>query len=876
MSVEDCRQKAEKYLKDSGMERKVSAMRLKEMANLLKDAQADTMSPAEFNAKVQTMMEEKIDAYQAKNRADRVANLLWLKNTSDSIGNNIEFIKDKIEKGQGGMFFKDNPLHASVEAVRNFIEGGAIIPGMDSKTDPAVLTKYHQQTLRYIFNRAIAPIEALVESGAVDKESIKALAAMNNKSSMEGLSADAITVAKAWKTIQEALFQKKQSRSVWLEEADERIMRMAHNRERIAAATSTPEGKQQWLNKFYDAAGNLEGKDEAETKQTMLTTLDHILDGTHGTMLDNSSPNKYASGVGTGQSVSRKMGASRTYKMGDPDKFWEYFSNYGPRNIYEAFDTEINQASRQVMQIDKFGTTPRANFEAVLSTVEKDLKGDELQTFKASQDWLRGRFNAVMGTNKTPSSSTMYDVMQGMGSVQYMAKASKGILKAPMGIPFGAKMLDNTFGSGFIKQSAELAMAVAKNFMPFSNKSKVLEALDLQARSQQADMMANFGTPDAQPGAFTKTAAMWGKMIGHNRWQDSMAAGQGMLIAKYLSEMSDKSFLEMTPHQQEGLQSYGIKTHEWDAISSSKENRFGHDIITPSSVRNMSDTAAEIYARKAMGYDGEGEPSREMLYRIKDYLASKVAVLINTHTDSSAMMTNTRQRNFLYGTGDGLSDLGMLRRLALQFHGPAAVQSDVFRQAWASGDTTKGALAGVAKLAAGGLASGVMLTVLRDLADNKTPDLEAKSFALRSLMVGGVPGILADPILNAATTTSYSQMKLRLAAAPLGPGLSDVVSAAGGLMGMGLAKGRGEKEAKEDLMKTVMGTLPSVGTAVASKLPVVGPAVAGAAMLPNTPYLAPIMKLLFHNELREAILPGSNSKEEHGMHMHGQRHLIGD
>lgn len=807
MSIQNCYIKTKKYLKDVGLDKNISEGRLREMVRQLEVAGADAMTPAEFASKIQDYIESEQKRWYAKKQAQTAIILAKRELALKSITENFTDWKASAE---GQKFGKPDGM--AVEAFRAWLQGGALRPGIDSNLSVEKMGNGIRSQLRDIFNQAVIGVKDVAASGAIDRDTIQELDALDRAQPL-GQSGNqaALEYAKAIKAVRDKIFQLKQANNPFMEQADEYLMRQFHDRARIMEDPSEA-GKQRWLDQAMQTFGDRSFPElkPDEKLEVFKEIYDRIADGRWGTVQDQSASDKFINVKGNGGDLMRRMSQSRQLVAKDWKAFYDYQSKFGPKTIAEGMDRVLDSSAKDIATLMKFGPNPQGMYEGLyqrfiqkLST-QKLANGeanplynrDQAQALKAAKPDLDAKFRIVQGSQNAPATGQVAKLSQGALTLEYLNKTGGALIRSNQDLGLGGNLLRQMNGDTVFSNAAKLSVEYMKGMMSAGYARENLSKVALFSDAAHKELMRTMGSPDQQPGFLGKMVQKLGSLNLLNRHVDAMRNAMGTVTSNMLADFAGKSHEELSPQFKQGLARYGITAPEWEAMRQATEDYNGHKLMTPEAIHALPDDVVTQYLTDSKQHITEGEPSKQALDYGRSQLSTKLGTLINEHADLASAHPDLRQRAFLYGDTNINQGHGMFWRLMMQFKSAAFTTADVYRRGYFSGQSPKGDFVGVAQH----LILGAFLYTLgeysKQLAAGKTPeDPMTPQFAIKMALGSGFTGAYGDVLLSGLDRPGIDNKAMAVAEGILGPTIGTGVEAAA-IGGQYIAQGMGEKAQK--------------------------------------------------------------------------------
>lgn len=768
MSVQDCELKVRKYLKDKGLHKEIPESRVQEMARFVEMAAVQAQTPAELSFALQQMVEETQARWRQKNQLMNEQIIVQRERALDSLKKNREQWKANIAEGGKG-----DPKKMGYEAFRSWVLGGSLRPGVESNLSVEKIRNSVEGQIRDVFNRGMEPIKDVVASGKLDREILQELDALyRGTKEMQSGSQVALQAAKVIKATQDKIFQYKQAYNPFMELASDYRMKRFHDRERITNAD-----RDEWTASAMRTYGkkSFPYATPQEKLEIFADIYDRIVDGTFGTIVDDSASDKYLTVSGIGGNIARRMARGRQLVAENWELEWEYISAYGPKTLSEGVDRVIRNSSRDIAQLTKFGTNPEGMFQGLMARYEKTLKGEEAEFFRDNKRDLERAFEVAMGAQDVPAKGLQAKLVSGAMTATYLAKTGGAFLRSLPDMALSASLMRSTTGESIFSVGPEIVLEYAKALGSTKYREARLADLGLFAKSAHRELMRTLGSPDGTPGFATKALEKIGTLNLLNRHTDAMKSATATVLSKWAADIAGTKWEGLHAKSKQAFLRYGIGELEWKVMRSAVDHVDGLSLMTPEAIRAISDTSAEVYLRASKQFTGE-KATKPMLDRARFQLALKYGTMINEMADLSTSSPDLRQKDFFFGDSTINEGRGQAWRLFMQFKSASAVSGDVFRRNYFSGNGPKGDLSGMAQhILLGSFLWGVGEYASQFFSGKTPEDFRRPEFAAKAFVGSGAGGLMMDYIAQPFRGEGVPNSALVTGSYALGPVIGQAV-----------------------------------------------------------------------------------------------------
>lgn len=829
MSVKDCLSRLKVFLKESGLDENIPKSRVDYFARRLDAISADSMSNVEFRKKAQEFIEGDLERDALARKASRAQAML--RNSIDS-----QAVLDNVEKWSENPKKYGNPNKMPYEAARVMQQGGSLRPGQGTNMSVPLMELNYRSHLLKLTRQILSETPGLrstVESGALGwHEPLKALEALNNKTSLEGTPQDVLAFAKMYKEVSERIFQMKQAINPKLGMLQDFLVHQSYDPERALTL-----GRDQFVSLMMKNAADKSflGMDPSEKPAQFGKMWDKIQSRKWGSVYDDQT--------GTGGREER-MAASREIHYNDSQALANVMSEVGPKTMYQGLMDSIHKASNDIAWLNKAGPDREAWRENWIGKLEKSLDGEQLAQFKRDRPRLDQEWSVAKGSQNSPAYNWRARTTQNLMSLEYLGKALGAVLHSGNDAVILSGLAHSIDGSGVLRNIPEIVATMTKHFLSTTARETHLSDLEMMTGTMQKELLRADFVPDAPLGSMSKLTEMAGKLSFIDRWHSSMKAATGELLTKRLGRLAEIAHADLPTPMQEGLSRYNWDQASWDlARKFGREEIGGSTRITPEGMRAIPDAVVENYLRKEGGYTGKGAPSGRVLDQVRDTWALRTGVMLNENSLLAAAEGDLRQRDWMWGDTHINEGMGQFRRMLWQFSRASLVQMDAMRRVYFSSGATRGDLAAPAAMLAGSMVLYAIQHGVKGVINGKTPEDPASAHYIGQIIAGGAVGgqyiDAAANVMEAGSIPDKFKALLKTAAGPvMGDTAELAISGAQGIQELtGNAKGN---TALPEITKTLTGLAPF------RSLPVGGP----------------LLDYYIFNALKEWASPGILQRQE--------------
>lgn len=809
MSIRTCFIKIQNYVKESGLEKNVTKDEIRMMARKLEAAGGDALSPAEFHAKAQKLIDENEVREIAARRAEKAQYL---------------YTSEKAVKNSTENAAKWKAEDAAFEAARAQVQGGSLKAGEGTRTSIGGMKDQYRGKFFRILGTEMDRTEGLykaAQSGQIDGDFYKELWAIAHGLELgKTENPFALEYAKANKVLLDAFSAAKQAISPYLETFKEYMGKQFHDRMKITKA-----GFDVWFEKADKAFGkeSFPEMTPEEKKLAFQDIFNRIKSGTWGSVIGDTDVGNFRGVPGEGGNMARKMGRSKQLIPHDMDAWVDYNKSFGPDTAFEGLAQTIETAARDTAVMMKWSSQPAMAYNRYMNRLADKVTPEQALYLKEGRKKLDRMFMATVSPDAAPARELFGKFTQGVALAEYLGKAGTTVLHALPDIQNAATLVtSSTDGQNVFGTSLELAGMIAKRMAPGGGdipKARMAD-LGMTFKTVVREMWRDLGAPPVGiqqklSSGIARTADAMGMVTMHNRWVNAVRSAVGELLSVRLASMADMAHADLPQQARDGMASFDINEHTWNFLREhALEEIGGRTMMTPEAIKDAPDEAITDFLKAEGLHKGEKPPTKGMLAYGRLQLETRLAGMINEHADQSTIMPNDRQRYFLY-RDMGNDGFGAALRLATQFKMAAVAQHDIVKRAYYSGETPGGGMVAVAKHMVGAMFFAALGEAMMNYSAGKNqPDLsdpeEASKFAGKVLIHSGAPGVFGDLLLNELTTQGVDNKLKGVASGLLGPGITDL-SHIGADSIQALQESMGAKpdpKLNSDFARTVNGLMP--------------------------------------------------------------------
>jgi hypothetical protein len=517
-------------VKNSLLEKGVGASEddLNAIADVLENLRSESRDSVDFNQKAAKFFEADMIDWPAKRKMERIMNARTVARFMNAA--------IKLEGGEESVAQKFLKLVRS--GSRRFATGGQVnTHNMAEELETNWLQK---------MRKALGQNLRAAESGLLEREITQEMASLENggKQPVSG-NKQAFEIARVYHDLKEEMFSVKAGYSPFLEKISEYYYRQTHDREKVQAA-----GQDQWVKDAFLTFGKFAGKSADETLEKLGEVWQSIVDGRYHSSIFDKEAGDY--------NLAFRLANKRTLRPVSWEAFYNYNTAYGKGNVHVTMADMIRSASRDIAVMSKFGTTPHANVQSMISRLRRMSPEIAKEFDTISGDVLDAMHVQTFAYNR-PAEKLYARMIVGDQKLQTLEKNGMSPLKSTLDLANATMAMSDLDGRGFLANFADMASGFMKRFV-FSSSEKSNEAAQefgafIEGALRNLYLEVGGG---AQHGRMDKILQLYSWATLGERQRASMtltiAEGVALRLAKY-AEMEWKDIPEFARQQ---LLRYGI------------------------------------------------------------------------------------------------------------------------------------------------------------------------------------------------------------------------------------------------------------------------------------------------------------------------------
>lgn len=602
-----------------------------------------------------------------------------------------------------------------------------------------------------------------LSSGMFDDDIAKALWRLRDQSpDMKDIPAVAVDIAKTIGKWQDTARLNANKAGAMIGKLDNYITKQSHDPLRIRAA-----GKEDWIAKILPRLSpeTFKGGDPYEF---MSATYDGLASGVH--FKSTGAPADAFTGP---RNIAKQVSQERVLHFRSAEDWAAYNREFGMGNIRESVIGSLSMLGESTALMRRLGTNPESNWNQVLDTFAKDLKGspEKMKAFDdARKRMLKNRFSEVDGTTRIPVDGDLARYSSIARAWVNMTSLGASIASSVTDIPVAASELRYQ-GKGMLSGMGELIKGLTSG-RKTKEERQVLSMLGVYMEGMRGATTNRFSVDDTLPGQVSKWQNLFFRMNLQSWWTDTHRASSGLSMSNYLAANADQAFDALPKELSRALDLYGIDAGRWDLMRGAQLSEAnGRKFMTTQDFANIPDESLTEYL------ESQGRTANnQSIAELRDELSGQLRSYISDRVSYAVLEPDARTRAVLrQGTqpgtisGELMRFFGQFKSFGVSFNQKAAGRElygrdyvptefgrnlTPFRELWQAASTGSPAaqFMGMANLIAWSTAFGYMALAAKDLIKGREPrdPLDPKVW-MASLVQGGGFGIYTDFLFGEAS-----------------------------------------------------------------------------------------------------------------------------
>jgi len=697
-------------------------------------------------------------------------------------------------------------------------------------------------------------------SGEYDDDIARALWKIDKDEGFEGISSDAVEIAKKVHKWQEVSRTDANKAGAWIKKLPGYIVRQSHDMDAIRRA-----GFDEWRRTIEPLLDERTFDGVSDRNAFLQSAFDGLSTGIHlGT---GSVP-----GLKGTRNVAKAASQERVLHFKEADGWLQYNGRFGRGSLREGIMSGLMMSAQNTGLMKVLGPNPEANLAQIMeSATKKAIKKDPEAAIKL-RDAQKGRldnfFKMVSGETNIPGNVMGAQIGQFARAFQSISKLGGAVLSSIADIPVSASELryqgKNFFQAygGALKNAAgalgDMGKSIAGRQLTVKNEAsrRVLAELGVSLDATTGLFTSRFDIAgEAVPGRVSNAMNTFFRLNGLTLWTDSMRAGSTIGMAQHVGSLAGKAWNDIPAGLQDTFTLFGIGKGEWDLIRSVGAKEFdGVDgrFLTPDMLDGLSDSALSKHLT------GIGvKPTKFQISKLRDDLKDSLRTYYVDRSQFAVIEPDAKTRAMMLRDSNPGTVAGELLRSVGQFKSfPFAIVQKVWGRETRGRATKRSAAQGMAETLIMTTFFGYIAMSAKDIAKNRTPrDPEDPKTWVAAFLQGGAAGIYGD-FLFGDVKNRFGGGFVSTLAGPTAGTIDQVATIYG--------KAReGDKGAGKDLFRLAYQGAPAA-------LGVVYP----PAVILNSVYVKSALDHLVYYNVMESLSPGYKRRMERRMKKQNDQEVL--
>jgi hypothetical protein len=533
----------------------------------------------------------------------------------------------------------------------------------------------------------------------------------------------------------------------WIGDYSGYIARTTHDPDKIRRA-----GLAEWKDSIR---GRLDERtfdyigDRPEARDRFLDNVYHAL--VTGVHLTHEGMQGFKDPAFTGPAnLARRASEARVLHFKDADSWLDYHEQFGSSpSVLESIRTALSRLAQAAALMRRFGTNPRAEFEAHLRYFMEDRRNsdpDAVTALRQAEGDLKNRFDWLDGTAQIPVNRMVARIASGVRNVMSMGHLGGVFLThLSAGATTAAELRYQ--GAGMLERYTAF-LAPLKNLG--RERSETSDLLLAGLEGAQRDLFSHWSLDDGAPGTMARLSNLFFRWSGLTWWMNGVRRGGEEFMAHLLGRQLDRPHAEILPETQRLLSLYGIGAKEWELLRQVPDHASADDrvYLTPDSAQRIPALQAiqHLYDIGKVDRRMVDATTQRAIDAFRNDLAMRLYALYDDRSRNFVILPDIASRaDVMRGTRPGTIEGELLRFFAQFKLWPAAMIRDSWGREIYGGQSRPAAIAGIVQMAAYGTVLGYAIMSLKDLAKGRNPrdPLSPKTWGA-AMMQGGGMGIFGD------------------------------------------------------------------------------------------------------------------------------------
>lgn len=601
-------------------------------------------------------------------------------------------------------------------------------------------------------------LKPFLTKGDLDADIADALWRMGMDKPLDGLSKEAVAIAKVMQKYQETARIDANRAGAFIRKLPGYVVRQSHDPYKIQRA-----GFKQWRDEILPLLDERTFEAGSDVDGFLLATYNGLVSGVH-LKVSTGQPN----GFKGPRNLAKKVSAERVLHFKDGLAWNQYNKVYGTGSLREAFLGGLDRSGDSTGMMRRLGTNPESNWNAALDELQLDLKNDPEGLRKFQQDrngLLKTRFSEIDGTSRMAVNHVGARVASNLRAWQSMAKLGGAVISAVTDLPVAASEMRYQ-GKGMLSSMGTLIGGMVQGRKP-AEQREILSTLGVFFDSVRGEVVSKFSADDTLGGKMSRAQQLFFKLNGLTWWTDTMRSTAALMMSHHLAYNRSLDWDKMNPDLQRTLELFDIDAGKWDLLRSTPAKEAdGREYMSTQGIDSIpeEDLAGYLTSKgRTVNAAAIGELREELRGSLRSYITDRASyAVIEPDARTRAIMRRGTQPGTV--AGELLRFVGQFkafpvavlqksigRELYGRGYKPSAYGAGVGRELMQSMRSGNGEKLGVAQLMLWTTLFGYGAMALKDIVKGREPrPVDDPKTWVAAMLQGGALGLYGDFLFGEA------------------------------------------------------------------------------------------------------------------------------
>lgn len=601
-------------------------------------------------------------------------------------------------------------------------------------------------------------LRPFLTKGDLDADIADALWRMGMDKPLDGLSKEAVSIAKIMQKYQETARIDANRAGAFIRKLPGYVVRQSHDPYKIQRA-----GFKQWRDEILPLLDERTFEAGSDVDGFLLATYNGLVSGVH-LKVSTGQPN----GFKGPRNLAKKVSAERVLHFKDGLAWNEYNKIYGTGSLREAFLGGMDRSGESTGLMRRLGTNPESNWNAALDDLQLDWKNDAPGLRKFQQDrtgLLKTRFSEIDGTSRMAVNHVGARVAANLRAWQSMAKLGYAVISAATDLPIAASEMRYQ-GKGMLSSMGTLINGMVSGKKP-AEQREILSSLGVFFDSMRGDVVSRFSADDSLGGKMSRAQQLFFKLNGLTWWTETARSTAALMMSHHLAYNRSLDWENMNPDLQRTLEMFDINAGKWDLLRSTPSKEAdGREYMTTQGIDNIpeSDLAGYLTGRgRKVNAAAISELREELRGSLRSYITDRASYAV---IEPDARTRGIMRRGTQPGTvaGELLRFVGQFKAFPIavlqksigrELYGrgykPSAYGAGAGRELMQSMRSGKGEKLGLAQVMMWATLFGYGAMSLKDIVKGREPrPADDPKTWVAAMLQGGALGLYGDFLFGEA------------------------------------------------------------------------------------------------------------------------------